>query len=159
MTHEWLSEAIMALFYKAFGWGGLRLLIGLVSAATALLIANRLRRTLPWLAAVIAVTLSFWLLYRHVLERPHMIALPILILWTLDLMRAREQSRLPSLWLLPLMVLWANLHGSYVFGIAFTCFFALEALLDAKGRRIRTAAMWGGFIVAATAAALLSRTD
>src|ERR1700761_4560256 len=41
VTHEWLSEVVMVLFWKAFGWWGLRLLVGLVSVATALLIANR----------------------------------------------------------------------------------------------------------------------
>ena len=156
VTHEWLSEVVMALFYNAFGWGGLRLLTALASLATALLLANRLRRSLPWLAALIVMAFSFWVLLRHVLERPHMIALPILVLWTLELMRAREQDRTPSLCLLPLMVLWANLHASYVFGIIVACFFALEAFLGAKGRRFRTAAMWGGFIVAAIAAALLT---
>ena len=156
VTHEWLSEVVMALFYDVFGWGGLRLMTGLASVATALMLANRLRRTLPFIAAIVVMGLSFWLLCRHALERPHMLALPILLLWTLELMRARERDRLPPLWLLPVMVLWANLHGSYVFGVAFTCFFALEALLGAKGRRFRTALEWGAFIIAATLAALLT---
>ena len=135
VTMEWLSQVVMALFYDALGWGGLRLLIGLAAVATALLLANRLRRTLPWHAAMIVMAFSFWVLLRHVLERPHMLALPILVLWTLKLLRAREQERMPSLWLLPLMVLWANLHASFLFGIVIACFFALEAFLAAKGRQ------------------------
>ncbi|MBW8837403.1 MAG: hypothetical protein JF605_20775 [Burkholderia sp.] len=36
------------------------------------------------------------------------------------------------MWLIPLMALWANLHGSFIFGLAFTSFFALEAVLAAR---------------------------
>ncbi len=78
------------------------------------------------------------------------------MLWTVQLLEARRLNRAPSLWLLPLMVLWANLHGSWVFGLAFTGFFALEAFVGAKGRRIEVGAKWAAFIAAATVMALLT---
>jgi hypothetical protein len=54
------------------------------------------------------------------------------------------------------MALWANLHGSFSFGLAFACFFALEAFLAAKGRRLEVAAKWGAFLIAATLMALIT---
>ena len=88
---------------------------------------------------------SFWILGPHVQARPHLIALPVSIFWTLQLMRARDANQRPSLWLLPFMAVWANLHGSFIFGLAITGFFALEAFIAAKGRRVRVAASWAAF--------------
>jgi hypothetical protein len=55
------------------------------------------------------------------------------------------------------MALWANLHGSFMFGLALIGPFALEALLAAapEGRR-GVVLRWGGFGIAATAMAMLT---
>ena len=156
VTHEWLSEVLMALAYVVAGWSGVQLIIAIAAGATMALLATELKRSMGAISVAVALSLSFWVLYPHVLARPHMIALPLLVLWLVQLMKARRADRLPPLWLLPVMTLWANLHGSYIFGLAFTCPFALEAFLAAKGRRLRVAALWGGFIVAATAMALIT---
>ncbi|HEY3811657.1 MAG TPA: hypothetical protein VGL66_00405 [Caulobacteraceae bacterium] len=156
VTHEWLSEVLMALAYAAAGWNGVRVLTAIAATAAALLMANHVRREVGWVTGAAILTLSFWVLGSHVQARPHLIALPILILWTLELMRARAADRTPALWLLPVMALWANLHGSFVFGLAFTGFFALEAFFAAQGRRVRVALKWGGFLAACLAMALIT---
>jgi len=72
------------------------------------------------------------------------------------MLRARRVDKAPPLWLAGVMVLWANLHGSYIFGLAFTGVFALEAILDAR-RAPRSALIgWGSFCAVATVAAMLT---
>src|SRR5450631_817787 len=43
VAHEWLSEAFMALSFRAGGWGGLALLTGLAFGATLAILARRLQ--------------------------------------------------------------------------------------------------------------------
>ena len=69
------------------------------------------------------------------LARPHLLALPLIEVWTAGLLIAVEQRRVPWL-LLPLMTLWANLHGSFLFGLALACAFALEAAIAAGVVRV-----------------------
>jgi hypothetical protein len=52
------------------------------------------------------------------------------------------------------MVLWANLHSSFVVGIGLAAALALEAGLDVKAWRRRTLIGWAGFLALTVAAAL-----
>ncbi len=58
----------------------------------------------------------------HLLARPHVMALPALVAWCGALLAARDDERGPPWLLLPVMALWANLHGSFMFGLALTGF-------------------------------------
>jgi hypothetical protein len=64
--------------------------------------------------------------------------------WTVVLLHAREQKDAPRLQWSLLMLVWANLHASYIFGLALVGLFALEALLTEPDRR-RVIVGWGGF--------------
>lgn len=134
VAHEWLSEVFMALAYDALGWGGVALLTSLAAASTAVLLTNALMKRLNTLPVIVALFISGALFLPHFLARPHILALPLLVIWTLQLMKARSEDRVPAWWMLPLMALWANLHLSFIFGLAFTSFFALEAVLAARNR-------------------------
>jgi hypothetical protein len=69
------------------------------------------------------------------------------------LVRAADDKRAPSLWLLPLMVLWANLHGGFTFGIMMVGALGLDAIvLSPSEARLRTALRWIGFGLLALAA-------
>src|SRR5207237_503378 len=82
-----------------------------------------LRRFEP-LPAVIAAVAAAALLLPHCLARPHVLALPLLVLWAGLLLVARDAERPPPFMALPVMVLWANLHGSFLFGLALAAFLA-----------------------------------
>jgi hypothetical protein len=75
-----------------------------------------------------------------------------------ELVRASESKRAPSLWLIPLMAVWANLHGGFTLGLGLAFPFALEALLEARrGQRLVPAAKaWGLFIGLAVLSSLLT---
>jgi len=134
VTHEWLSEVLMALAWAFWGWSGVILIMAAAAAGAMALLVAALRASLGVLSTTVAAALSFAILAPHFLARPHVIALPLMVLWTARLLKARRDDRAPPLWLLPVMSLWANLHGSFIFGLVFACFFALEAFLAAGSR-------------------------
>jgi hypothetical protein len=71
------------------------------------------------------------------------------------MLRARESERAPALpWAL-LMIVWANLHGSFVMGLVLTGAFALEALVHAQDRR-RAFVQWCIFGAVSAACGLLT---
>ena len=80
-------------------------------------------------------------------------ALPLLAIWTAGLATARERQEAPNWWLLPLILLWANLHGSFAFGLALAGALAVEAVEEAVDRR-KAAMGWGLFLLAATVSAM-----
>jgi hypothetical protein len=80
------------------------------------------------------------------------LALPLMVAWTAGLVRAVDHDRAPSFWLLPLMLLWANLHGGFTLGLALIVPFALEGIL----RERKTAPRWIGFAVAAALTACIT---
>src|SRR6202040_603087 len=117
-----------------------------------------LRCRIEPLPAVIAALAGVVLVLPHLLARPHVLALPLLVAWCGALVAARDDSRPPAWAALPLMVLWANIHGSFMFGLALVGFAAAEAVLHpASGQsRRQEARRWAGFASAAALAALLT---
>src|SRR5229473_3088557 len=63
---------------------------------------------------------------------------------------SRRRRGAPSFWLLPLMALWANLHGGFVFGLVLIAPIALDAVLSADPKLRKSLALrWAAFGVAA----------
>jgi hypothetical protein len=54
------------------------------------------------------------------------------------------------------MLLWVNLHGSFLIGLLLPMAFMVEAMFDLGANRRRTVGAWSGFILAAWAVALLN---
>jgi len=76
--------------------------------------------------------------------------LPIMLAWANGLMSASERGEAPSPWLLPLIALWANLHGGFVFGLVLVGAFALDALWNAERAQHRSLALrWAAFGIGA----------
>jgi hypothetical protein len=155
---EWLGEAALAVIYGAAGWGGVIVLTAASFALATGLLAAFLLRRLPPLPAVIATLAGAMLVLPHLLARPHVLALPALVVWSGTLIAARDGERGPPWLWLPVMALWANLHGSFMFGLALAGFLAVEAVFHpASGQtRLAEAKRWGVFVAAAIAAALLT---
>ena len=76
-----------------------------------------------------------------------------MVAWANGLMAASERRQAPSWWLLPLMSLWANLHGGFVFGLVLVGAFAFDAVWNAEPSQRRPLAVrWFVFGVGALAA-------
>ena len=153
---EWLGEVIIAGLYDKLGWAGLAASAALAVAAAIALQLRVLLKNLAPAHALIAAALAWNLFLAHLLARPFIYAEPILVLWMGGLLAARSEDRAPSFHLLPLMVLWANLHASYLLGLGFAGLFAGEAVIAApdKKARLREVRRWGLFCALAFAAAL-----
>ena len=89
------------------------------------------------------------------LARPHLLALPLIEAWTAGLLIAGERGRVPWL-MLPLMTLWANLHGSFIFGLALAGALGLEATIAAGAQWQAAARKWTLFLACTVLAALLT---
>ncbi|MDI9848912.1 hypothetical protein QM467_12675 [Rhodoblastus sp. 17X3] len=155
IAKEWLSQVLYALAFQLAGWSGAALLaLCAASAAYAIIFANIERRAgaLFALAAIVAIALAGNF---HLLARPHVLAWPVVALFAAQLLDAAEQGRAPRLRAALLMTLWANLHGSFLFGFILTPFFAWEALARTEGSRMRLALRWLAFALACGLAALI----
>ena len=151
IPHEWLAEIVLAAVYRVAGWSGLVLLtIACFAVSLALLTRFLLRWAEPF-SALIAVALAATLVESHLLARPHLLGLPLLVLWSGALFAARDTGSAPPFRLLPVMVLWANLHDSYLFGLLLAFYLGAEGV--AGPSRIE-ARRWGLFAGLALAAAL-----
>jgi hypothetical protein len=154
-THEWLSEVIMALAYVGGGWNGLVLLFAVAEAITAYCLTMYLSRRIDGAILAVTVVLAISCTAGGFLARPHMLAWPLLVVWSAEMVYAAEAGRRPPLWLIPLMVLWANLHASFVFGLALMLPMALEDALEHRSLR-NALRHWGPFALVAVAASLLT---
>jgi hypothetical protein len=152
-TQEWLAEIVMALAWGAGGWAGIHLLFAAATGLTAGLVGFFVRKRLDLIPAVLTAVLGLCCVSASLLARPHLLTLPLLAAWTWGLVTARERGKAPSCWLIALMPLWANLHGSFAFGLALAGALAVEAVIESQDRK-KAASGWGFFLLAATASAM-----
>jgi hypothetical protein len=153
ISTQWLAQLAYAEVYAWFGWAGPVMLAAAAAAATFALLARYLVRNLSESAALVFVAVALALTAPHLLARPHVLALPIMVAWIGELIAAADRRAAPSFLLLPLMALWANVHGGFVFGLAMIAPIALDAVINAKAdRRMALVLRWALFAVLALAA-------
>ena len=141
IAKEWLSQLILAAAHHVAGWNGVAVLTAAAIAAALGVLTWALLEKLDPIAVLGFVLAAIVLAAPHLVARPHALALPVMVLWTAGLVRALDARGAPSLWLLPLMTLWANLHGGFTFGLLLVGACALEAVLVADAAD-RKAAAW-----------------
>jgi hypothetical protein len=157
IARDWLSEIIFALMYQTGGW---RAVAGVTVGAIALtftLLFWALARQLRLTAALSIALVAYALASAHFSARPHILSYPVMVLWLAGLVHAVESRTSPSLLLLPLMTLWANLHGSFTLGLALGGLLAVEAIFKSSPKeRWSTLLRWAIFLAAASVAGLLT---
>ena len=157
ITSAWLSEVLYYASFKLAGWPGPAILAALATAAAFFLLALFLLQRLPVVPVMLLVSAGIVMTTDRVLARPHVLVYPLMVLWVNELLRATEERRAPSLRYLPVITLWANLHGSFTLGLILIALFAIEALLtpDKSGRLI-VAWQWLRFAMLALLAACIT---
>lgn len=139
IDHEWLSEVIMALFYDAMGVVGLKLMKFLCASTIIVLLSTGVGETgaVPALQFGVLLAAAFGL-QLQIQFRPQLFDYIFLSALLALFARARSRGRAP-LWLaLPMMMLWANLHGGFFIGIVVLGVYAgATGLLDVwQGRGV-----------------------
>jgi len=120
ISKEWLSEMIFAAAGDSLGWNGV-VLVGALLIATTLWLLYRwlLAEDCEPLLATGLVLLAALASLHHWLARPHLVTLLLTVVfaWRLRAFDRDPEARpLKLLLLIPLMVLWANLHGAFFTG-------------------------------------------
>lgn len=161
VSHEWLTEVLMALLFRL---GGADLLVVtkavLAAVAVALgavagIIGRSAITRLP--AAAVGAVLAAPMIAARAFARPHMVT-ALLLGVTLVLVRLEIVGRRRwAPWaLVPLMAVWANLHSGFVLGLLLV---SLSWLGDLFGGPRRTAGLWwrrAAALTASTGAAMLN---
>ena len=119
IIHEWLSAFIFLGIFKLGGGQALSVFRASIFLAMLLLLwfslerpARRFILTAPILA------LAAYVILERIFVRPHAFTLLFLCVWVYCLEHWRRERRLRYLVLLvPLQVLWANLHGGYLIAL------------------------------------------
>lgn len=154
IAKEWLSQVVMSLVADAGGWTGLVLMTAGVIAASFAGLHAWLARGLPGTTALIAVLLALILSLEHFIARPHILTLPLLMVWTVLLVEAAQRGERPPLALALVMMAWANLHAGYPIAFVIAALIGLEAVANAApSRRLPVLAGWIGVGAVCAAAA------
>lgn len=156
-AHEWLSELVLTGVFQVAGWGGLVAFVAILFAGTLAYITRFLLARMEPVHALLFTAFAASMLMGHLLARPHVLAWPLLALWVGTLVNAAEARHNPPWLLLPLMTVWANLHGSFTLALALGGALAVEAVLSHSPETRRVAAgHWAGFIALSILAAMVT---
>src|SRR3979411_2045896 len=157
ISTQWLAQVMLAVCHSIGGWTGLVVLAATSIALTLALLVRFLSRRLSESASLAVVAMAVALVMAHLLARPHVLALPVMVAWVGGLVAAMDDRKAPSFWLLPLMALWANLHGGFVLGLALVAPMAVDAVWNADAPVRKSLALrWALFGAAALLASCLT---
>lgn len=146
-VQSWGASVIYAGIERVFGLVGIRLLVGACAALLAVLAwqlaapAGRLVGRLLLAVMALAVGAAFWV------ERPLIFGL---VFFAVVLLAAED--RLDPRWLVPVMWVWVNVHGSFPLGLAALGAMAVGRWFDRESPRVEVRALaWaiGGTLAAA----------
>jgi hypothetical protein len=155
VSKEWLSEVLFAGSYKLWGWNGVMLLTLLAAVASILLLFRELARYLqPIFAALFAIIIIF-MMTPVVVARPHILTLPIAIFFTCRLFRAAEAKQAPPFWMLALIAIWANLHGSFTLAFVIAGFAFLHVFFQIRFTEKSLLLKWVAFGILCPLAAMV----
>jgi hypothetical protein len=133
---EWLYDILLGVLHRACGLNGVVWLCALlVSAIFSLLLWFLLRRGTGLLLAVTLMLLAEAAATVHLYARPHIVSWLFSLLWfaALEMWEERGSQRVAGWvpWFFPLsMLLWVNLHGGWVFGIALLGIYIFAAFVE-----------------------------
>jgi hypothetical protein len=119
LAHEWLSGLIFLGIFKIGGGEALTVLRASIMLAMLLLLWFSLeKRARSFVLTAPLMALAAYTILLRVFVRPHVFTLLFLCIWVFALERWRRQRRLRYLIpLVPLQILWANLHGGYIIAL------------------------------------------
>jgi len=136
---EWLYDLALGILHRACELNGVVWLCALLVAAVfALLLSQLLQRGTGLPLAVVLMLLAMAASTIHLYARPHIMSWLLCLLWFVALERWEGCDRLVQAqkprwipWFFPAsMLLWANLHGGWLFGMALLEIYAVAAWFE-----------------------------
>ena len=159
LNHEWLSELLDALAFDSLGVFGLKAMKFCAAAITIVFVAlAESESDASELAQLSVLVLSAVAIAPSMQFRPQIFTFALFAILIYILARD-TYCRSGGLWIaIPMLVLWANLHGGFIMGLAALGTYACaSAACDwMHGDGIRRAAVLGAIAVAAAAATLIT---
>jgi hypothetical protein len=156
---EWLYDILLGILHQACGLNGVVWLCALlVAAILALLFSQLLQRGTGLPLAVVLMLLAEAASTIHLYARPHIVSWLFSLLWfiALDQWERCERGILPRWipWFFPAsMLLWVNLHGGWLFGMALLGIYTFAAFVESVRARDAVAAIRAAHRARAMAAA------
>lgn len=118
VMHEWLGQLIIWLLVTGVGFGVTAFLFGVISAAGPLLVAWTLHRQgLPAASVAIAASVVIYAFTAYATVRPQAISWLFIGSLVAGMIALRPSHRLLPWAVVPLIAVWANVHGLYVVGL------------------------------------------
>jgi hypothetical protein len=120
IAQQWFGECMLAFLHQLGGLdAGLLATATFLAALYAWLGHRMLRAGMHPLIAALVVASAVWASSYHLHPRPHLINI-VLLGWTFARLCDFEAGRIPLrnlFWLVPLYLLWSNVHGGMVGGV------------------------------------------
>ncbi len=132
INHHWLSEVIYYLLYLKIGIPGLIVFNALIFLASFALIFSLAYRRKYFVISLLAMMLSISLLIERTDVRPEVFGFLFFALFLFILNRNKEKISWSFWLLLPLQLVWVNLHISFVFGWILLFLFFLDRLWERR---------------------------
>jgi len=131
LQQYWVAQVVFYLLYKGLGFKGIVLLRAFVYALLVSLFVWKRPRLSPLLFLAAAATISHFTFVTN--ERPQLFS--YLFFWALlalleSLVKKERVDAVHAVALPALMLLWANVHGAFLLGIAITGIYLLSLLVE-----------------------------
>lgn len=137
---EWLYDVLLGVLHHLLGLDGVVWLCALLAAGIfTFLLSQLIKRGTGLPLAVLLMLLAEAASTIHLYARPHIVSWLFSLVWFVALDRwegweVADRGKLPRWipWFFPVsMLLWVNLHGGWVFGIALFGIYIVSALVEA----------------------------
>lgn len=156
LNQQWAGEIVLGGLFRAVGWRGLVFVRALLAsvAAGAVFARTRSKGADPFVAGcvvLVGLEVAFLLPGTGAL-RTQLLAVPLFLV-TLWVIGTRDKDPRRLAWLVPVQVVWANMHGSFVL---LTALVGIAFVADVVGRHRREASWSGAVLLASLVAPLVS---
>ena len=135
---DWIPELVYAVLYRTSQWQGVTEIVAVASATISgllcLYLATKLRLSIAFGLTVIVVAL----ISPHFLARPVIFSYLLLLIWIVVILEVEDRNEWGGrreFLLIPLILLWANVHGSFTFGLAVFYLFTINAIWDLYNKK------------------------
>ncbi len=165
---EWLYDILLGILHRACGLNGVVWLCALLVAAIFVLLLRQLLQSgTGLLLAILLMLLAEAAATIHLYARPHIVSWLFSLLWFAvlehwehwDKWERREQENLPRWipWFFPAsMLLWVNVHGGWIFGLALLGIYTFAAFVESVRAQDALAASRAAHRARAMAAAFVA---